>query len=169
MEGRKFGRLLVLARAPNTPAYKTANWLCRCDCGKETIVNGQHLRQPKRGIDKSCGCAHREWISHLNKGNTGPRNSRYKAHRQIKTNQGYILVLDRLRNKWTGQHRIVMEESLGRSLHPDESVHHKNGIRDDNRPENLELRASAHGRGQTIPDLVAWAKEILARYGSSVA
>jgi hypothetical protein len=50
-------------------------------------------------------------------------------------------------------HRIVMEAMIGRPLLPNETVHHKNGIRHDNRPENLELWSSNHGGGQRFADL----------------
>lgn len=43
------------------------------------------------------------------------------------------------RNRWMPQHRWVMQQMLGRPLDPAEQVHHKNGDRADNRPENLEL------------------------------
>lgn len=58
-----------------------------------------------------------------------------------------------------------MEQKLGRHLLPGENVHHLNGVRDDNRPENLELWVTAQPAGQRPEDLVAWAHEILRRYG----
>jgi hypothetical protein len=57
------------------------------------------------------------------------------------------------------QHRAVMERLLGRTLRPFESVHHKNGRRDDNRPSNLELWTRPQPSGQRPEDLVAWVVE----------
>jgi endogenous inhibitor of DNA gyrase (YacG/DUF329 family) len=54
------------------------------------------------------------------------------------------------------QHRYVMEQMVGRVLFPEETVHHKNGIRDDNDPSNLELWTNAHPYGQRVKDLISF-------------
>ena len=54
------------------------------------------------------------------------------------------------------EHRWVMEQMRGRPLWPDEEVHHKNRIRDDNDPDNLELWATPQPRGGRVEDLVAF-------------
>ena len=65
-------------------------------------------------------------------------------------------------------HRQVFEVMRGEPFQPGETVHHLNGIRTDNRPENLELWLSSHPSGQRIEDHVAWAREILLRYDGFV-
>jgi hypothetical protein len=62
------------------------------------------------------------------------------------------------------EHILVAEQILGRYLEPGESVHHRNGVRDDNRPENLELWTRPQPSGIRVSDAIAWAREILERY-----
>lgn len=58
--GRKFNRLMVLEQAEDYVDKKGkhyAQWRCKCDCGNELVVSGNHL---KNGNTKSCGCLNDE-------------------------------------------------------------------------------------------------------------
>ena len=111
----------------------------------------------KKHTAKVCGRCHR-----------GEHTAAWKGGR-FTTPYGYVLVQapthpHRHANGYISEHTLVMEQKLGRYLFPGEVVHHINGIRDDNRPCNLELWVRAHPAGQRVEDLLAWAREIIARY-----
>ena len=92
-------------------------------------------------------------------GPAGALRSPNKAIGRVKTSGGYIQVYDTVRQRYIQEHRLVMERALGRKLERSESVHHKNGVKDDNRPENLELWVRPQPNGQRPEDLVAWVVE----------
>lgn len=90
-----------------------------------------------------------------------------EGERRHKIRGGYVAVSDPHKRKRDGilEHRLVMEEHLGRLLEAHENVHHINGVRDDNRIENLELWSTSQPIGQRVEDKLKWAYEIIALYG----
>jgi hypothetical protein len=166
--GRCFGMLTVVRRAENVG--NASAWECRCECGVLTIVRGYCLRDGQR----SCGCilqkSGQDW--RLKNSARGSRSPRWKGGRYYGRGGYVFLTNPEYPGKPIGvsywkarEHVVVMSRHMGRSLTPDETVHHKNGVRDDNRLENLELWSSSHPSGQRIEDKVKWALEIIKKYG----
>ena len=72
---------------------------------------------------------------------SGPAHARWKGGR-IKASRGYVRIWDpshprASKTRYVLEHIVVWEQAHGRVLPDDHVVHHINGIRDDNRPENL--------------------------------
>jgi hypothetical protein len=151
--GRRFTRLIVdqLSTKKHGTAYC---WLCVCDCGSVSRVRGWELIN---GRVRSCGCLAIE----MTKGRSGTKSPVWKGGRN-NTGKGYITI--NVGGKIVSEHRYIMESHLGRPLLSHETVHHRNGIRDDNRIENLELWSTAQPAGQRVEDKIQWCLEFLAQY-----
>lgn len=112
--------------------------------------------------------------------NTGLCNTHYKRKRR---GEDMTAPIRGYRLGWTTQHgyrevfkdgriqkehRVVMEQHLGRPLVAHENVHHVNGERADNRPENLELWSTRQPKGQRIEDKIEFAIQILEAYAPAL-
>ncbi len=98
LTGQRFGRLLVIERAPRPDSYKprsNAFWKCLCDCGNESVAMASSL---KNGSCQSCGCLNREAVSSRGiniKGRVGLKKlySRYRRNAKAK-NRAFTLNED---------------------------------------------------------------------------
>lgn len=134
------------------PSCRASSYKDDCECGSKKQKNSA------RCLNCSIKIRETEFKQDVTRGRTT-----HKA--------GYTLLHcpahPRSKSPYVFEHILVMEEALGRYLLPNENVHHKNGIKDDNRLENLELWARGQPAGQRVEDIVQWAKEVLALYDPS--
>ena len=112
-------------------------------CGVEYVAPYRSASQATECCSRGCGVRKSH---HDNPRSSGEKNGRWKGGTKIVRGYVWEYCPDHPTkkgkgptNKYVLQHRLVMEKMLGRYLEPHEQVHHKNAIRNDNRPENLEL------------------------------
>lgn len=126
-------------------------------CSKEFLRSNGHIKQMKKeGRDtgycsRQCACNSPNSTRAIRKGKD---HYMWKGGKHINP-AGYIVIYkpDYPKvSKYVLKHRLVMEEHLGRFLLPTERVHHSNGIKTDNRIENLELWGLYHPHGTRIED-----------------
>lgn len=132
-------------------------------CSEETCTE-----RANRGGERWCELHYRQYLAG---GGTRPRVRRLTKDGRKITADGYVYVKaaghpEGKHSGWGLEHRVVMSDYLGRPLWPEENVHHMNGDRTDNRIENLELWSRRQPPGQRVADKLAWAREIIERYGS---
>lgn len=150
----------------DTSLFAKGQNICR-ECRRKYTINNYSAGK----LCKTCGAAVSNNSQRLTCRACHAKNRRDTAtERRYINAQGYAVLTshyDHPNSTYRGEvleHVMIMSKVLGRGLVKGENVHHINGVRDDNRPENLEVWSRSQPSGQRIPDKVQWAKELLSLY-----
>jgi len=162
LTGYIFNRLVVIERIENQKKHPV--FRCKCICGNIINVRNDCLTNNRV---KSCGCLRTEMVRAKKPHRRGENNPLWKGG--TKDSHGYHMIYrpehpNAQKRGYLYEHIIIMSNILERPLLPGETVHHKNGIKDDNRPKNLELWVNHHPNGQRLEDLIPYWVEMLNRY-----
>jgi HNH endonuclease len=151
------GHLDQRARGLPLSPIKQRRAMCEFpDCGRKHFANGlcrAHRQQQRQSKPLT------------------PIGSRLRGTGRWVDPKGYVWVRgptghpNAKRGNWIAEHVWVMSQVLGRPLRRGESVHHRNNIKHDNRPENLQLWHTHQPRGASVEDTVRWAHWFLEQYG----
>lgn len=121
-----------------------------CDeCGKRFLAPSYRQRTKRQFCSQECA---RKKIGSEQRGSGNPM---WKGNTKIRNGYAFIFTPEHPSAKYDGyvsEHHLIMEKYLGRFLDKSEVVHHKNGIKTDNRIENLEVmtneeHTSLHHKG----------------------
>lgn len=134
VSNQKFGYLTAINHIYD------GNWLFRCDCGMEKVLR---KNQVIAGKVRSCGCKKGELTF-----NKHHKNSR--IYKKVNHSAGYLTLFNYEKHKKTGngqefEHRLVMKEELFKFPNPSKmDVHHIDGNKQNNSPENLLVLTHKH-------------------------
>ena len=147
---------------------------CSPECGKQYRLENSAYCEAAECVNKAissgghCGTHYRLLKKYGTTTPDRPKRGKPRPVGHRSYNEAGYVVLKTETNPNALEHRWVMEQVLGRELKSSENVHHINGVRDDNRPENLELWSTSQPAGQRVEDKLAWATEFLKQYGYEV-
>ena len=165
---RRYGRWTVLSLSEERGNRNQIYWNCKCDCGRLRSLSGENLRQ---GHTNSCGCLkralhardrHQRAIERFEEG----KFTWYQDKKGYTFGCSIVHPLGNANGKffrhwhnfWVENNKaqwVIQLKEMGATLH------HKNGIRSDNSPTNLELRLSGrHPVGWTIDDMLNLLKDM---------